>query len=187
MNAQEFRGGLLGGINSSRIDGDGHDLIGKIGLNGGFFVARETVYDNLFWQLEVKYTSRGKYHTIRDVFGNPIGYQQTTLTYLEIPVSMHYNFLERMQAEFGFSPDYLLKESYVDQDGPVPDLNDLRQFGLTAFVGYNYFINEKLAAGFRFNYSVFPFKKFESYAVRYRDSGLFHDVLSVNLKYYIIR
>lgn len=187
--SQQFQGGVIGGLNAARIDGDGHELYGKLGLNVGAFISREIFQNQLYWQLEVKYTSRGKYNIQRDPSGFPIRIELIDLKYVELPISLHYLFNEKLQVELGLSPDVLLREYYeVDNDPVSPDYaNDLNRFGITAMVGVNYFIIEKLAVGMRFNYSAIPFYKFDAYAVRYRDSGFFHDVLSLNARYYISR
>jgi len=189
MHAQKFQGGVSGGLNAARIDGDSHELYGKLGLNAGAFVAREIMPSMLFWQLELKYTSRGKYNIVRDNQGYVIGTDLIDLRYIEMPVSLHYFVIENLQVELGLSPDVLIKEYYADENGPIPvdEANDLRRFGITAFAGVNYFVIESLAFGLRFNYSAIPFYKFDAYAVRYRDSGWFHDVLSLNATYYFSR
>ncbi len=189
LKAQKFQGGITGGLNAAKIDGDSHELYGKLGLNAGGFVAREIMPGLLYWQLELKYTSRGKYNIQKDFQGFITGTELIDLRYIEMPLSLHYFFRENFQFEFGFSPDVLIKEYYADENGAIsPDYaNDLRRFGITAFAGINYFVIEPLAFGIRFNYSVFPFYKFEAYAVRYRDSGWFHDVLSLNARYYFLR
>jgi hypothetical protein len=189
LSAQSFQGGVSGGLNAARIDGDGHEFYGKLGLNVGAFVARAIVPDMLYWQMELKYTSRGKYHIYRDPTGSIVDLSLIDLRYAELPLSLHYFLNEKVQLELGLSPDLLLKERYEDGEGvlPVEEANDLRRFGITAFAGANYFVLEPLAVGIRFNYSVIPFYKFDAYAVRYRDSGWFHDVLSINARYYFTR
>ena len=187
--AQKFQGGITGGLNAARIDNDTDEIYGKLGLNAGAFIARQTSINALYWQMELKYTSRGKYDIQRDFAGNVIGTDLIDLRYIEMPLSLHYFINERLQAELGFSPDVLIREYYADENGAIPleNANDLRRFGITAFAGVNFFVRQNLAVGLRFNYSVIPFYKFDAYSVRYRNSGWFHDVLSVNARYYISR
>jgi len=187
--AQKFQGGITAGLNAARIDNDTDELYGKLGLNAGAFVARQTSIGQLFWQLELKYTSRGKYDIQRDQAGNILGLDLIDLRYIEMPVSLHYFINERLQAELGVAPDVLIREYYADENGAIPldNANDLRRFGITAFAGINYFVRPELAFGIRFNYSVIPFYKFEAFAIRYRNSGWFHDVLSINARYYFSR
>jgi hypothetical protein len=189
LSGQDFQGGFSGGLNAARIDGDSHEFYGKLGLNLGAFVARPIIPDMLYWQMELKYTSRGKYNLQRNSSGTIIGMSLIDLRYIEMPLSLHYFLNEKVQIELGLSPDLLMKERYEDENGILPpeDANDLRPVGITAFAGANYFVLDPLAFGIRFNYSVFPFYKRPGYAVRYRDSGWFHDVLSINARYYFAR
>jgi hypothetical protein len=189
VSSQQFQGGITAGLNASRIDGDGHDMYGKLGLNAGVFVARAIIPDLLYWQLELKYTSRGKYHIERDNQGYISGLELIDLRYAELPLSVHYFFNPRIQLELGLAPDVLLKEYYEDENGEIPNehANDLHRFGVTVFGSVNYFFIESLAAGIRFNYSALPFYRTSAYAVRFRDSGWFHDVLSINMRYYFVR
>jgi hypothetical protein len=185
-SAQGFQGGISGGLNAARIDGDGHEIYGKLGLNLGAFASREIIRDQLYWQMEIKYTSRGKYQgPTRNFFGIEI----IDLRYVELPLSIQYLYNDKLQFEIGISPDVLLAEYYADENGAIsPEFaNDLDRFGVTAFAGINYFVLSKLAVGMRFNYSIIPFYKFDAYAIRYRDSGYFHDVLSLNARYYFSR
>lgn len=186
LYSQTFQGGLTGGINASRVDNDGHGRYGKMGLNAGFFVAREIMDNTLFWQMEIRYSSRGKYDRGIDP---PYEVAIMDLKYIELPLSLHYNVNEKFQPKVGLAPDMLIKEAYYDEDGPVSSSgsNTLHQFGLTAFAGMNYFFNEKIAIGAQLNYSVFPFYRFPGTAIRYFDRGYFHSVISINMKYYINR
>ncbi|MCF8224934.1 MAG: PorT family protein [Bacteroidales bacterium] len=184
--SQNFQGGVTGGLNAARIDGDGHELWGKFGLNAGAFVSRAIMPEILYWQMELKYSARGKYQgpTIADP-----GIEIIDLKYAEMPLSLQYFINDRISAEFGFAPDVLLKAEYADENGFIsPDYaSELRTFGITVLGGLSYDVLERISIGIRFNYSVFPFYKFDAYAVRYRDTGFFHDVLSINMKYYFIK
>lgn len=189
LSSQSFKGGVTGGLNAARIDNDGDELYGKLGLNAGVFVSREILPGMLEWQMEVKYTSRGKYNVDRDLQGTIIGVSLIDLRYFELPLSLQVKLNEKMQIGLGLSPDVMIREAYADQDGglPLPDDSDRpNRFGVTAFGEFNYYVIDALALGVRFNYSVFPFKKFDGYAVRYRNSGWFHDVLSINARYYFV-
>lgn len=194
--AQSFRFGIVGGVNSSRIDNDRHDIWGKLGLNGGVFVERDLIPGVLFWEMDLKYTARGKY---QGPTSTNLGISIIDLKYVEFPVGINYRINDQFSFGIGIAPDVLLSERHYDENGllpnidPIygvgqngdPDENRTFYFGLTAYAAMNYYFLENFAAEIRFNYSVFPFYKFDAYAVRYRDSGLFHDVISINLKYYI--
>jgi len=153
IRAQEFKGGILGGLNSARIDNDSHELFGKMGINAGFFVARDIMPDFLYWQMELKYTMRGKYQGPTATF---TGLEIIDLRYLEMPLTVQAIFNGKIHVGLGLAPDVLLQEYYEDENGPISaDLaKDLDRFGLTALGEINYFFKPKLAAGVRFNYSL---------------------------------
>jgi len=186
LAGQDFQGGLTAGLNAAQIDGDGDEGFGKLGLNAGAFVARPIIDNLLYWQLELRYSSRGKYRPITQ-FDRTSDF--AALDYVELPLSLHYYVIDKVIIELGIAPDVLVRERYADENGPInPDYaTNRRRFGLTALAGAWYFPMEQLAIGVRYNYSAIPFYKFDAYAVRYRDSGYFHDVLSLNAKYYFLR
>ena len=185
LPAQSFNGGVFGGINASQVDNDGNRGFNKLGLNAGAFASRE-ITTNLYWQIELRYSSRGMY----DFQINP--YRDlaiSRLLYLEMPLTMHYIYSNKYQGELGLAPDVLLAEFYGDETSGInPDYADeLRRFGLNGIAGVYYFFRENLGVGIRFTYSLIPFYRSEGVAVRYWDNGLFHNVYSLNLKYYITR
>ncbi len=183
--AQKFHGGIFAGINASQIDNDSYGGFNKLGLNAGAFVSRE-IMQNLNWQMELKYSSRGMYHhpTITQNF-----IDLSNLRYIELPISVHYFYNEKIQVELGFAPDMLLSEYYEDENGILdPEYApDLRRFGVNVFAGAYYYFIENMAAGFRYTYSAIPFYPFDFWTSRYRDKGLFHDVISLSVKYYFVR
>lgn len=185
LSAQKFQGGVFAGMNASQVDGDGYSGFNKLGLNAGAFVSREII-ENFNWQMELKYSTRGMYNY--QIFPDP-SINVSNLIYLELPLSVHYFYSEKIQIELGIALDVLLKESYGDENSgiSIDQANDLRKFGLNVFCGVFYYFKKNIAAGVRYTYSAIPFYPFDAYAIRYRDSGLFHDVLSLSVKYYLVR
>lgn len=186
--AQEFNAGVFGGLNASQIDRDGYGGYTKLGLNGGVFVNREFT-DHFYWQLEIKYSARGSYYlNLKDYV--VADYVRTHFRYFELPLSVHYLHADKFQFELGFSPDVLISFSAYDeyrnelpQDEP---LGGNRRFGLNAFAGFHYWTRANLGIGLRFSYSLIPYGLREGAAVRYLDSGYFHNVLSLSLAYKLI-
>lgn len=185
LSAQTFEGGIFGGINASQVDNDGLAGFNKLGLNAGVYASRE-ITTNLYWQIELRYTSRGVYNYQREP--NP-SITQSRLIYLEMPLTMHYFYNNKIQAELGLAPDVLLAEFYGDETSSIDPVyaEDLRRFGLNGIAGIYYYFTENIGLGVRFTYSLVPFYKSEGYSIRYWNSGLFHNVFSLNVKYYITR
>lgn len=183
LSAQSFQGGVFGGINASQVDNDGYSGFNKLGLNAGAFACREIMTD-LYWQIELRYSSRGIYN-VRTT-SNP-SISMSNLIYLEMPLTVHYFYDNKIQAELGLAPDVLLAEFYGDETAGIDpsQADELKRFGLNSIAGIYYYFRENLGVGVRFTYSLVPFYRSEGVAVRYWDSGLFHNVFSLNLKYYI--
>jgi hypothetical protein len=182
---QKFQGGVFAGINASRIQNDQYSGFKKLGLHGGGFVQRE-ITGELGWKMELKYAARGMYHHPTQQIPS---IQISNITYIELPLSITYLYNEKVEVELGVAPDVLLSEYYEDEDGPLdPSYSaDLRKFGLNGFVGINYYLHERVAVGIRYTTSAIPFYTFDYWTNRYFASGYFHNVISVGMKYFIIK
>ena len=182
---QNFKGGIFGGLNASRIQNDGFSGFQKLSLNGGVFVQREFAPD-LGWKMELKYSARGMSHYPTQ---SRLYIQLSHLVYLELPLSITYLYNEKVELELGFAPDVLLSEYYEDENGPLDPSysSDLHRFGLNGFAGISYYIFDRVAVVFRYTMSAIPFSSFDYWTPTYFTSGLFHNVISIGLKYYILK
>jgi hypothetical protein len=138
---------------------------------------------DIYWQMEIKYVSRGAYENFEPV--SP-GYDKTVYRYIEIPLSVHYLFKEQFQLELGISPEVLIQ--YLSYDGygqTDPSLYpDNNRFGLSAFTGLHYWFIPSASVGLRFTYSAISFRPREEWNnPLYR--GHFHNVLSLTMAYKI--
>ncbi len=172
--AQHFNAGVFGGITASQVDGDSHSGFNKLGLTAGAFVNRLIDFD-IYWQIGIKYVSRG-------VYKGPSTYDPTlyraTYRYVEIPLSVHYLYDEKIQIEAGTSPEVLISTTYSDQDGIMDPSNypENRRFGLSVFGGLYYWFNNTTGVGIRYTYSAIPFRDPQEWNhPRYR--GYFHNVI----------
>ena len=182
---QKFQGGVFGGLNTSRIQNDDIGGFTKLGMHAGAFVGRD-IGLNLGLKLELKYSTRGVYNYPNNMNNFLL---ITHLNYVELPLSITYLYNEKFELELGFAPDVLLSERYEDENGPLDPSTfpELRRFGLVGFAGFSYYFTERLAAGFRFTISAIPAHSFDYWTPTYFTSGLFHNVLSIGLKYYILK
>ena len=178
--AQEFNAGFFGGVTASQVDGDLYSGFNKLGLTAGAFVNREIDY-NIYWQLEIKYVSRGAY---KGSDPNDPSIFKVVYRYAEIPLSVHYLYAERVQAEIGISPDVLLHyASYEDNIRTDPALDPSNhRFGMNAFAGIYYWFTPAAGVGFRYTYSVITFRDLDEWH-NYLYRGYFHNVLCLTAAY----
>jgi len=177
VSAQEFNLGVFGGVSVSQVDGDYYRGYHKLGMTGGFFVNRK-IENNFYWQLELKYVSKGAFENEP----NSSIYDKTVYRYIEIPVSVNYLVNEKYQFDLGLSPEILLQYAAFDAHGKTdPSLYPPNnRFGLNAFAGFSYWFFPRTAAGFRFTYSIIPFRDPKEWNSP-QNRGLFHNVLAFTL------
>ncbi len=179
--AQQFYGGVKGGITISQIDGDLYGGFHKYGFFGSVQAGKE-IRQNLNWQVEVKYVLRGM-NVPRDPL-NPSIYTETYF-YFEIPVSLNYTFREKFMPEAGISPDIFTHMVIQDDGGLVPSsvYPEVHRFGINVFAGFYYWLSEKVAVGGRYTYSALTFKDREEWQVYPFHPGYFHNVISLSVTY----
>ena len=180
INGQQFNAGFFGGINISQVSGDSYQGFNKLGFNGGVFVNR-LIDQNFYWQAEIKYSTRGVYEGPSDI--NPSLYK-SAYHIMELPLSVHYLFDEKIILELGTSPEVLITTVFWDENGVMDKSTypDNRRFGLSVFAGIGYWFSDRMMAGLRYTNSAIPFRDPEEWNnSQYR--GLFHNVISVSLAY----
>ncbi len=112
-NAQRIMGALIGGLNTTNVQGD--DVFGfhKIGLNAGA-AAIVPFTDHWTLTLETVYSGKGSYHKMG---GRGMDYRyrhdynqyKLILNYLEVPLLVHYIDRTRLKAGAGFAYGRLIE------------------------------------------------------------------------------
>ncbi|MBN1132188.1 MAG: outer membrane beta-barrel protein [Bacteroidales bacterium] len=178
---QKFNAGLFGGVSASQVDGDTYSGFKKLGLTAGAYVNREINFD-IYWQLEIKYVMRGVYEGPTDA--NPNFLHRSVYHYIEFPLSAHYIWNDKIQAEGGFSPEVFLNYRSWDQDGlqDPESYPENRRFGLSVFGGIHYWYKPVASVGIRYTYSAFPFRDPQEWH-NVLNRGFFHNVLALTLGY----
>jgi hypothetical protein len=183
LNGQALNAGFFAGINASQVDGDTYSGFNKLGLNAGSFVNRHIEY-NIFWQAEIRYGTRGVYQGPTDISQT---LYKSAYHILELPLSVHYLYDERIMVELGTSPELLLAVRFWDEYGIMDPSTypENRRFGLSVFGGIGFWINDKIMAGLRYSNSAIPFRDPEEWNnAQYR--GYFHNVFSLSIAYRFI-
>jgi hypothetical protein len=107
LNAQNFSGKLLLGINGSQIDGDGMSGYYQGGLAAGVGV-RFPISEKVSVGPEILYSMKGSRASLDQI--NELGYPRIIyrLNYLDIPLVVEYRQSRAIQLEMGLSVNYLL-------------------------------------------------------------------------------
>ncbi len=193
VQAQNFTGGLIGGINGSQLDGDGVGGYYKPGFVLGFAAAFPI---NEKWTIEPEfmYSQKGARTTMDQYLDQGIPWVHFRLNYADFPIMATYKVRPDLHFQIGLSPNVLLNAEFEDENGIVADR---RQFFSTidfmAAVGIEYRILPKLGFNMRFNYSLISANKrdlsqfnFNQALVnRLNRAGFYNNVLSFTLRYYM--
>ena len=180
VNGQTLNAGIFAGINASQVAGDSYTGFNKLGLNAGFFMNQLIEYD-IYWQAELRFGTRGVYQGPTD---NSQTLYKSAYYILELPLSVHYLYDERIMVELGTSPELLLGTRFWDEYGLMDSSTypENRRFGLSVFGGVGFWFNDKIMAGLRYTNSAIPFRDPEEWNnAQYR--GYFHNVFSLSVNY----
>lgn len=178
--AQEFKGGILGGLAASEVSGDRLSGPNKAGLYLGAFVYRYFSQRSSI-QMELDYIQKGSRQN-PDSSNNYQSYL-LRLNYIELPVHYRYDFAEKASLEAGLSLGVLV-HSYEEANGSTavsgPDFNTT-DFSFN--FGFFYTIMENLKINVRYSNSILAIRP-HSQGQTYRwNQGQYNEVLSFVLFY----
>lgn len=178
--AQDFNGGILGGIAASEVSGDRLSGPNKAGIYAGVFVNRYFSPRSSI-QMELNYIQKGS----RENPDSSNNYQSylLRLNYIEMPLHYRYDFAERAMFEVGLSLGVLV-HSYEEANGSTdvsgPD------FYTTDFCfnfGFFYSLTEALQINVRYSNSILPIRPHSSGQTYRGNKGQYNEVLSFVLYY----
>ncbi len=149
--AQKFKGGLLGGLSTSQIDGDTQEGFNKLGLFSGVFV--ETNFTELVGaKLELYYIGKGAKQNLGgvEVF-------KTQLNYVEMPFLLKIEPVKKVVLDVGVAVSYLISARQYEYGDEVPaSLIDIHDFDFDAIISGSYYFLPHIAVNVRFSYSFVP-------------------------------
>lgn len=193
MYSQLFHGGVLAGFNGSQVEGDLTKGYNKIGFIGGVWI-QTPINDDFFWSMELKYSQKGS--QINPTVKNDNRYYVYSLSYVDLPVLVGYNYKDKFSFFAGLSFDYLVDKWGIDNYGEDPMVlySNLSEWELGMLAGvkvpFESMINKRWAENFfvdlRFQYSVLSIygnpNPFFSYNYSYCQ---FNNLISTTLYYRI--
>jgi len=181
--AQTFGGGIMAGLSASQLDGDNWGGYNKAGLTFGIYTnARFTKHIDA--QLELRYVQKGSKSSEKD----QTVFYLSKLNYVEMPLFLKYNFLERFSFNVGLAAGYLQKAT-EDKDGigDLPADPEFNKFEFSGLAGVEYRFLKNMFFNVRFNYSILPVRSHPGDQTFYLNQGQYNNVLTFSVYYQIAR
>ncbi len=176
VKAQDFNGGVLGGIAMTQISGDNLSGFNKVGLYLGAYVNRY-FSDKSSMQMELDFIQKGSRKN-PNAKKNDYTTYLLRLNYIEIPVSYKYDFSKNGTLEGGLSLGVLVN-SYEEANGTTTVSGG--EFNRTDFswhIGAYYTLMENLRINVRYSNSLIPVRDHSSGATDRLNAGQYNSVLS---------
>jgi len=176
LSAQDFHGGLLGGLATTEVNGDTYGGPNKAGIYFGGFVNRHFTERSSI-QMELDFIQKGS----RD---NPDTNDITQsyllrLNYIEMPVHYKYDFHERGTLEAGFAFGVLV---YSQEESPIGyewvSGEPFDQFDFSFNIGAYYTLLKKVRINVRYSNSIVPNRSHAGGATYRTNRGWYNEVLS---------
>lgn len=178
MKAQDFKAGLILGLNASQIDGDGFGGFDKTGFKFGGFVKRH-ITDEWAFQLELLFNQRGSQAKTQDGENPAYLYE---LNYLDLPVMAQYHFLDELYAEAGVEFGYLFSADEERDFIPLDAADRTETIAMNFALGAAYNFYENFSAHFRYSNSIIPVRG-SSLNVENSNKGQTSSVISFGISY----
>ena len=180
--SQSFKGGLLGGMVASQVDGDMFAGYNKPGFQFGGFVNIK-FGKKIGGQTELKFIQKGSRKTPNFDKGD-YAYYKLSLNYIEMPFIFTVMMKKKWKFEVGAGVAYLAK-ALEDKDGygwemPYPDFNNIE---IPFVLGFNYALGKKLNVNFRYSYSMLPIRSHPGNQTYYNNRGQYNNLISFVLYY----
>ena len=144
--SQEFQGGVLAGITTSQINGDGVGGFYKIGGSFGGFVNRDFT-STITGQFELRFSQKGS--------GSSLGDFKINVGYVEMPLLIKYRLENSIVIYGGLGAGVRVYES-LTTPGLKIKTNDFAPIDVPFYGGAEYHINELLYIDIRSAFSLIP-------------------------------
>ncbi|RLD66377.1 MAG: hypothetical protein DRI95_06870 [Bacteroidetes bacterium] len=151
--AQTIKGGVLGGLSASQIDGDTQKGYDKLGFFSGVFV--EKMFTKVVGaKVELYYIGKGAKNN-----AGGVEIFKTHLNYVEMPFLLTLNPIEHVEVDFGFAYSYLISAKMFEYGDEVPNSAiDMHNSDFSGIVSGSYYFSTNVAFNIRFDYSLIPVK-----------------------------
>ena len=160
LNAQRFKGAVMGGFNISQVDGD--EVYGYHRFGGNIGAAAIMPFNNWDITLEAVFNQKGAYQKRRYSGDSLTGEYNLRLNYVEVPLLVHYTDKKFISAGLGFSYGRLVKAYEEEHSGSQPPYMDsvaFRKDDWNFLADFQIRIWKRLWFNVRFAYSMAPIRE----------------------------
>ena len=181
--SQNFNGGIVVGISTSQVSGDNLGGFNKAGIMTGVFT-NFPINSVLNLQMEMCYIQKGSNNPKM----NENGYQDISLSYIEVPILIKYQQSKTMFIECGIETAFLIKGNDNDLYGiiePQIQSDEFSKIDLGLFLGMDYVLTDKIVLNSRISNSILPIREHADGATFLMNKGKYNSVLSFTLHYQI--
>lgn len=181
--AQEFKAGIIAGIDASQVDGDRQGGFHKAGFTGGFFVFRDlSRYTRL--QGELLYTMKGSRVSSKNT---DYSLYQIDANCIDMNLLYVFKITEDFNVSLGLTPSVLLYYNEQTQLGVASvGAPAFRKFNILGVAGVSYNFTRHLSFSWRYSYSIYSIRsgKSEIYDLDYKEQNFQrHNYMSFVLGY----
>lgn len=183
-----FKGGLILGISTSQIDGDGFVGFNKVGPWAGAYV-NTSLSEKVNMQMEMTYIGKGS-RKPSDPDNGITEFLVLSLSYVEVPLLFQFK-KGRFIYEVGPSFGVLINDKESDQNGER--IGPQRVFSFhgsetAAHVGLNFELLDNLWANVRVSRSILPVSERTQFSTQFGlNGGAYNMVAGFSLRYSILR
>jgi len=174
--AQDFNGGVLGGIAMTQISGDNLSGFNKVGLYLGAYVNRY-FSDKSSLQMELDFIQKGSRKN-PNAKKNDYSTYLLRLNYIEIPVSYKYDFSKNGTLEGGLSLGVLVNSYEEANETTTISGGEFNRTDYSWHIGGYYTLMENLRINVRYSNSFIPVRDHSSGANDRLNGGQYNSVLS---------
>tara|TARA_B100001758_G_C18226807_1_gene513199 strand:+ start:250 stop:870 length:621 start_codon:yes stop_codon:yes gene_type:complete len=187
VQAQNFGGGLILGINTSQVGGDNLGGFDKVGFLVGAFT-NTSITELLSVQIEMTYIEKGSRNPNMNDLDHP-NYliEDISSFYFEIPLVLQYHKNKNLRIEGGLLSAYLIDGYYNDLNGKIPtyNMNPFIKYDFGFLLGIDYIFSNKLSLNTRISNSIVPIgtEDYNITAYNSNTKGKYNSALSFVLHY----
>jgi len=181
-SAQQFQGGIAGGLVGSQVAGDTYSGFNKAGVYAGFWI-RLGLSERTSLQTEISYFQKGSRHN-PDEKRQDMTFYLMRLGYIEMPFLYQLQLKNKIRLEVGPSFSLLL-HSHEELDYQVVNYSKFRLINPSFMAGIGYPLTEKLSVHFRIDNSLLSIRSDEISGGVYRlfDHGQYNDCILFFVSY----